>query len=211
LQRAFGQPVEQFFEGLVAGPVVLGVDRQRRFVGIDRKPPLDEDVAAVDLGRHQVPRDAVRRRALEQRPHRRVQPRVLGQRPVMEVDRAARGQRQDVGAEHRQVGDAHQVVEGLQIARLAQRRDVAQHAHALPRRPAPHRGPGGDDRGNRVPPFAQPFCALDQKRLVADEDEALAGGVRHGAAVRKTTLDCGRPSVAQARRKGVPATNRSAM
>ena len=83
------------------------------------------DVAAVDIGGHEVPGDGVLALAGEQGPRRDVQSRVLGQWSVVEVDRDRRAVEQALG-QHAEVGDAEQHVEVERIehsSHIARRMD----------------------------------------------------------------------------------------
>ena len=91
------------------GLVAAGVERERRLVVGDRERLGGDDLAGVDVGGHQVPRDGVLVLAGEQRPRRDVEPGVAGQRAVVEVDRRRDLLEHGVG-EHAQVGDAEQDV-----------------------------------------------------------------------------------------------------
>ena len=159
----------QFLEAFDGGFVVARVQRQRGLGVAQREALLDQDVALVHLRRHRVPGDAVGLLAVEQRPHRRVQAGVLGQRAVVEVDRATHGQGQHVGRQHREVGDAEQVVDAAQVARGAQRCGVGQHANAACRGPFADGRTARHDGGDGVPPLLQDLGTLDQQRLAADQ------------------------------------------
>ena len=91
------------------GLVAAGVQREGGLVVGDREVLGRHDVAAVDAGGHQVPRDGVPVLVVEQRPRRDVEPGVPGQRPVVEVDRR-RDAGEDVVGDHPEVGDAEQHV-----------------------------------------------------------------------------------------------------
>ena len=89
--------------------VAPGVQRERGLVVADREVLDGDDLAAVDVGRHQVPRDGVLALAAEDRPGRHVQPGVARERAVVEVDRR-RHLGEHVVGDQAQVGDAEQHV-----------------------------------------------------------------------------------------------------
>ena len=90
--------------------VAAGVERERGLVVGDREALGGDDLAAVDVGRHEVPGDGVLVLAGEQRPRRDVEAGVPGQRAVVEVDRRSCTLAEHVVGDHPQVGDAEQDV-----------------------------------------------------------------------------------------------------
>mgnify|MGYP003693892453 CR=1 FL=1 len=94
--RAIPRPArDQLAERVDRGLEALRVEAEGRLVRGELEEPLLQDRARVELGRHDVPGDAVARLAVDEGPGRRVQTGVLGQRTVVEVDRAPHRQTQD--------------------------------------------------------------------------------------------------------------------
>ena len=110
LQPPGGEIGQQLTEGFLARLVAAKVEAERRLVRRHRKAAGLEHAARIDRRKHLVPRHGVLVRAFEDRPGRRVQPPAFGQRTVVEIDRHHPRGGQGVGAQHREVRHAEEIV-----------------------------------------------------------------------------------------------------
>ena len=167
-ERAGDERVDDRPEARDRRLVAACVQRERGVVVMDGEPLLGDDLARVDVCRHEVPGDAVLGRSVEQCPARDVEPGVLRQRTVVEVDREARPIDQVLGQDA-QVRDAEQDVErhiseaGRHVARRRDHRDAERCSMIV------HLLVFGRDRDDRQPSLAGDVDALTRQRGVADD------------------------------------------
>ena len=158
--------------------VAAGVEREGGLVVGDREVLGGDDLALVDAGRHQVPRDGVLVLTVEDRPRRHVEPGVPRQRPVVEVDRRRHAVQHVVG-DHPQVGDAQQDVGRMAVEPGGQLGAGADHGDPLLDGVVPHQRVGRGDEHDLEAVRPGHIGALGDEWLVPDE--RAAHGARFGS------------------------------
>jgi hypothetical protein len=202
-QVARGQALDQLGEGVDAGLVAPGAERQRGVVGGDGHPTPDQDVAQVDALGHQVPDHAVLGLAVEDGPGGRVQARIAGQGAVVEVDRPSAGEGEHLPGQQGEVVDAEEIVEGQRTQTGGQVLAGIDGVDAPLPGPAHHLGIGGDHTQDRVAGPEQDLTALNRQRRLAND----VRGERRGRA----PLARPSPGARHCRAHGPLARNQTAM
>ena len=135
--RAAFQLLQHGRKALHPGGITFGVQAERRFIRQNVDHHLRQQIALVHAALDHVPADAMRRRAVDDRPRRRVQSGILRQWSIVKVDRTLAGQCKNRLRDQPQVGNAQQPV------RLRGTRDqvacALQNLYALSFGPITHR------------------------------------------------------------------------
>ena len=180
--RTAAQPaselLEQVGQAVDRGGEAQRVEAMRGRLRRNVEPALHENVARIDLGRHQMPCHGMPARPVEQRPDRRVAPRPVGQRSVVEVDCPAREPPQQVGGQQVEIARADEPVDPTgQVGQPFRQLFGFEQRDALFGGKRAQRGKAGDDQRQPQPRLLRHACRLERQRGVADQGERHAHAV----------------------------------